>query len=191
MYDKKQLCDKITELYPEIGECGIDVDVNFSPEKNVWIVDLKKGRHELKHHLEIPDADQCVAGKQCVSLGLEIAQLKKILRANSFNGRSFLFPAPVRMPFFSFRALRPDKETGQRRGNTRPASDRPPSQAFENRRTIVTRPDRPGRSACLHLSPVLSCRQGTPAAPLRPCSTGPRSLPFSASAGRHQEFFCN
>jgi len=77
MYDKKKLCNKIIDIYPEIGQCGIDVDVNFNDKKNVWIVDLKKGKHKLQHHLEIPDADQCVEGKQCVSLGLEIAQLKK------------------------------------------------------------------------------------------------------------------
>ena len=27
MFNKKALCDKIKEIYPEIGECGIDVDV--------------------------------------------------------------------------------------------------------------------------------------------------------------------
>jgi hypothetical protein len=39
-------------------------------------VDLKKDRHQLKHFLEQADADLCMEGKQCVSLGLEIAQLK-------------------------------------------------------------------------------------------------------------------
>lgn len=84
MYDREKLCSKITELYPEIGECGIDVDANFDAKKNVWIVDLKKDNHELKHHLEVPDADQCVEGKQCVSLGLEIAQLKKNIMGEQF-----------------------------------------------------------------------------------------------------------
>jgi len=84
MHDKNELCKKITELYPEIGECGIDVVVEFDKEKNVWIVDLKKGDHELKHHLEIPDAEQCVEGKQCVSLGLEIAQLRKNIEGRQF-----------------------------------------------------------------------------------------------------------
>ena len=27
MYDKKELCEKIRELYPDIGECGIDVEL--------------------------------------------------------------------------------------------------------------------------------------------------------------------
>ena len=84
MHDKKELCNKIIALYPEIGECGINVEVNFDKAKKVWIVDLKKGQHELKHHLEIPDADQCMEGKQCVSLGLEIAQLKKNIEGQQY-----------------------------------------------------------------------------------------------------------
>ena len=84
MHDKKELCQKIIKLYPEIGECDINVDVNFDKEKHVWLVDLKKDEHELKHHLEVPDADQCMEGKQCVSLGLEIAQLKKNIKGKQF-----------------------------------------------------------------------------------------------------------
>ena len=84
MHDKKELCDKIISLYPEIGECGINVELDFDSEKNVWAVDLKKDNHELKHYIEIPDADQCLEGKQCVSLGLEIAQLKKNIEGEQF-----------------------------------------------------------------------------------------------------------
>lgn len=76
MIDKAELCEKIRELYPDIGECGIDLDVDYDQGKKVWVVDLKKDRHELKHHLEQEDADLCMDGKQCVSLGLEIAQLR-------------------------------------------------------------------------------------------------------------------
>lgn len=84
MYDKIELCKKITHLYPEVGVCGIDIDVDFDESKKVWIVDLKKENHELKHHLEISDAEQCMEGKQCVSLGLEIAQLMKNVEGNQF-----------------------------------------------------------------------------------------------------------
>jgi hypothetical protein len=76
MIDKAQLCDKIIELYPDIGECGIDVDVEFDDKKKAWIVDLKKDSFELKTHLEDGDADKCMLGQQCVSLGIEIAQLR-------------------------------------------------------------------------------------------------------------------
>lgn len=27
MIDKAQLCEKIVEIYPDIGQCGIDVEV--------------------------------------------------------------------------------------------------------------------------------------------------------------------
>ena len=76
MHDKEELCEKIMSIYPEIGECGIDIDVEWSEGKKAWIVDLKKDEHELTTHLEPEDADGCMDGKQCVSLGLQIAQLK-------------------------------------------------------------------------------------------------------------------
>lgn len=84
MHDKDELCRQIISMYPEIGECGIDVNVAFDQEKNAWVVDLKKDDHELKHHLEVPDADDCMEGKQCVALGLEIAQLKKHIQGKQF-----------------------------------------------------------------------------------------------------------
>jgi hypothetical protein len=84
MHDKNELCQKIISLYPDIGECGIDVKVDFNVAKNVWNVDLKKDKHELRHYLEIPDADSCMDGKQCVALGLEIAQLKRNIKGEQF-----------------------------------------------------------------------------------------------------------
>lgn len=77
MHNKDELCKKITSLFPDIGECGINVDVEFDDDQKCWVVDLKKERHELKHYLESQDAEACMEGKQCISLGLEIAQLKK------------------------------------------------------------------------------------------------------------------
>ena len=76
MIDKEELCRKITTLYPDIGQCGIDVNVEFDHDQNTWVVDLKKDKHELKTFLEEGDAEKCMLGEQCVSLGIEIAQLK-------------------------------------------------------------------------------------------------------------------
>jgi hypothetical protein len=84
MYSKEELCKKITELYPDIGQCGIDITVEHDPIKKIWLIDLKKGSHELKHHLEIPDADACMANQQCVSLGLEIDQLRKNIAGRQY-----------------------------------------------------------------------------------------------------------
>jgi len=84
MRSKKKLCEKIRSLYPDIGECGIDVGVEYDAKKKAWVVDLKKDTHELKHYLEPSDADLCMEGKQCVALGLEIAQLRKNIQGKQF-----------------------------------------------------------------------------------------------------------
>ena len=76
MIDKEELCQKIIALYPDICECDIDVKVDFDEDKNTWVVDFKKGRHEMKTFLEEGDAEKCLEGIQCVSLGIEISQLK-------------------------------------------------------------------------------------------------------------------
>lgn len=77
MYNKDELCAKIKSLYPEIGECGIDVTVNYDAAQKAYIVDLKKDDHELKTYLETQDADTCMEGKQCVGLTMQVVQLKK------------------------------------------------------------------------------------------------------------------
>jgi len=77
MPTKEELCAKIKEVFPEIGACGIDLKVDYDQAEKAWVVDLKKDNHELKTFLEEPEADECMAGKQCVSLGLQIGQLRK------------------------------------------------------------------------------------------------------------------
>jgi hypothetical protein len=84
MFNANQLCEKITVLYPEIGVCGIDVDVTKDHTENTWVVHLKKNSHKLNHFLELMDADQCMDGKQCVALGLDIAQLQKNIAGKQF-----------------------------------------------------------------------------------------------------------
>jgi hypothetical protein len=74
--DKNELCEKIRSIYPDIGECGIAVNVEYDETNNRWAVDLKQGERELKTFLEDGDAEKCLNGIQCVSLGVEIAQLK-------------------------------------------------------------------------------------------------------------------
>ncbi|MHB1014511.1 MAG: hypothetical protein ACYC2W_04415 [Desulfurivibrionaceae bacterium] len=77
MHTKEELCEKIKAVFPEIGACGIDLMVDYDKQNKAWVVDLKKDRHELKTFLEESEAQQCMDGKQCVSLGLQIGQLRK------------------------------------------------------------------------------------------------------------------
>lgn len=80
MHDKKELCQKIKSIYPDIGECDIDVDVDYNEEKKAWVVELKHGKHHLSTHLEPEDADACMEGQECVYLGTQVAQLAANLK---------------------------------------------------------------------------------------------------------------
>ncbi len=75
MITGKELCKKITDIYPDIGVCGIDIDVEYKDDKGAWLIDLQQKGHFLRTYLDVADAEQCMEGKQCVSLGLQIAEL--------------------------------------------------------------------------------------------------------------------
>lgn len=84
MHDKEALCQTIISMYPDIGTCGIDVDVEFDESKNVWAVHLNRDDHHLTHYLDIPEANACMEGEQCIALGLDIAQLRKNIEGEGF-----------------------------------------------------------------------------------------------------------
>ncbi|WP_320039872.1 hypothetical protein [uncultured Desulfobacter sp.] len=74
--NKDELCHKIEQIYPDIGTCGIDVKVEYDDDNERWKVFLKKDNKSLETFLEPGDAELCLEGRQCVSLGIEISQLK-------------------------------------------------------------------------------------------------------------------
>jgi hypothetical protein len=76
MIDKTTLCEKVRDIYPDIGVCGIDLDAAFDEAQNRWTIWLKKDQHELKTYLEPGDAELCLMNQQCIGLSIEIAQLK-------------------------------------------------------------------------------------------------------------------
>ena len=76
-YTTVVLENKILEMSPEITKHGISVSLNFSEEKNAYIVKLKKGRHELTTHLDKKDADECIDGIKCVHLGVQLGEFIK------------------------------------------------------------------------------------------------------------------
>jgi hypothetical protein len=76
MINKAELCEKIREIYPDIGQCGIDLNVAYDDDQERWVVQLHKDNHNLKTYLEEGDAELCLTGRQCVGLGIEIAQLR-------------------------------------------------------------------------------------------------------------------
>ena len=73
-YTDESLKQKILEMYPEITKHGISLSLDFSKEKNAYIVKFSKGKHELTTHLEKKDADDCMDNIKCVYLGVQVGQ---------------------------------------------------------------------------------------------------------------------
>jgi len=76
MLTSNEICEKIRSVFPDIGECGIDLHVRFEEDKNAWAVHLRKDSHNLTTYLEIDDADSCLDKEKCIGLGFQIAQLR-------------------------------------------------------------------------------------------------------------------
>jgi len=77
MVTKQELCKKIEDVFPNVGVCGVDFDVEYDESATAWTVDLHHGQHHLRTFIEIDEADSCLEGRSCIPLGIQIAQLKR------------------------------------------------------------------------------------------------------------------
>lgn len=80
MIDKDKLCEKIMEIYPDIGQCAIDVNVFCSKEQKAWVVHLERDGKKLETYLEDEEINACMDGKQCVSLGVHVSDLSRNIK---------------------------------------------------------------------------------------------------------------
>ena len=71
------LKDKVLEMYPELEQHGVTVNLAFDAVKDAYILKMHKDAHELTTHLERQDADDCMNGIKCVSLGMQVEQFVK------------------------------------------------------------------------------------------------------------------
>lgn len=76
-YSKEDLAAKLREMYPEINEHSLNLDLELKQDKGYWVIKLSKGDHALQTLLNISDADACMEGTQCVYLGVQIGQFVK------------------------------------------------------------------------------------------------------------------
>ncbi len=81
------LKEKIQGMYPEISQHNLSVGLDFSEEKNAYIVTFRRGNDELTTHLEKKDADECMNGIKCVHLGVQVAQFIKNFEERKIFGR--------------------------------------------------------------------------------------------------------
>ena len=71
------LKEKILEMYPELGRQGVSVGLVFDEAKDAYVVTMRGGGREVATHLERRDADDCMNGVKCVSLGIQVEQFVK------------------------------------------------------------------------------------------------------------------
>ena len=89
MYTMADLQTKIAEMYPEIGEHDLSMNLDFSEANNAYMLTFKRGADELTTRLEKHDADECMNGIKCVYLGVQVVQfIKNFEDRKVFGGRA-------------------------------------------------------------------------------------------------------
>lgn len=74
MVNKADLCDKISEIYPELGSCDQAMAVNWDDTNQAWAVDFELKGEKIRHYLENLDAAACMLQSKCVGMGIEFGQ---------------------------------------------------------------------------------------------------------------------
>lgn len=78
-YTPEELKEKLHDLYPEIKQFGLSLNIIFDKQKDAWIVTFEKEGHQRHAFLDRNDADACMAGTSCIYLGVLIGQYIKDL----------------------------------------------------------------------------------------------------------------
>ena len=73
-YTVEHLENMIYELYPEIVQHALNLSTIFDEDKNTYVLTFSRGDRELKTYLDKKDADECIGGKKCIHLGVQVAQ---------------------------------------------------------------------------------------------------------------------
>lgn len=74
MYDRIEICRKITEALPELGVCGFDINVTHDDELKAWRVNYDEEGRRAVTFLDDADVERCLEGKECLSLELMVRQ---------------------------------------------------------------------------------------------------------------------
>ena len=76
MLTNKQVCNRLSSLYPDFGQCGENLDVNWDEDNQAWTVEFKYNGGKIRHYLEDEDAAACIIEDQCVGMGIEFGQFR-------------------------------------------------------------------------------------------------------------------
>jgi hypothetical protein len=73
-YTVGRLKDMIFEIHPEIVQHALNLSVTFDEAKNAFVLKFSRGGRELITYLNKEDADECMEGKKCIHLGVQIGE---------------------------------------------------------------------------------------------------------------------
>lgn len=68
MYDRLDICRKLTEVMPELGLCGFDVNVTHDETLKAWRINYDAAGKKGVTFLDDEDVDRCLGGRECLSL---------------------------------------------------------------------------------------------------------------------------
>jgi hypothetical protein len=66
---------KIREFHPEIDQNSVDLNVTWDEADKRYAIKLSKDGEAAGAYLEQKDAEDCLAGKKCVNLAVQVTQL--------------------------------------------------------------------------------------------------------------------
>ncbi|MEJ2696206.1 MAG: hypothetical protein P8013_06120 [Candidatus Sulfobium sp.] len=72
--EREALARTLHEMYPEIMESKISLGLSFDELEDAWLVELARDGREVTAYLKRKDAEDCMNGLKCESLGIEVGE---------------------------------------------------------------------------------------------------------------------
>ena len=70
-----RVTEKIREFHPEIERNNIDLNITYDQPAARYAIKLSKSGESVGAYLDQKDADDCLSGKKCVNLAVQVTQL--------------------------------------------------------------------------------------------------------------------
>ena len=70
MNDRIEICWKLTEVMPELGLCGFDINVTHDDDLQAWRINYDAAGQRAVTYLDDEDVDRCLLDGECLSLEL-------------------------------------------------------------------------------------------------------------------------
>lgn len=76
MLTNEQICNQLSLMYPDFGQCDENLSVSWDKANRAWVVDFVYDGNKIRHFLEDEDASNCINEDRCLGMGIEFAQFR-------------------------------------------------------------------------------------------------------------------